>query len=87
MAKRFNEPNHSFIIETLGAKGEHICYWRIDQVLVFPDNDVAIDRLCNQVNRQLSALTERLGTRFGVVIEGPKEMVDVAVEKFGYTVG
>jgi hypothetical protein len=86
MTKRYNEPNHSFIIETLTPEGLHLCYWRIDQVLVNPDNDAAIDRLCNQVNRHLSALTKRLGVAFGIVVEGPLETVDLVVENFGYEI-
>ena len=86
MTKRYNEPNHSFIIETLTPEGLHLCYWRIDQVLVKPDNDVAIDRLCNQVNRHLSALTKRLGVSFGIVVEGSLETVDLVVENFGYEI-
>ena len=86
MTKRYNEPNHSFIIETLTPEGLHLCYWRIDQVLEHPESNAAIDRLCNQVNRHLSALTKRLGVVFGVVIEGPLETVDLVVENFGYEI-
>jgi len=86
MTKRYNVPNHSFIIETLTPEGLHLKYWRIDQVLEQPDNDKAIDRLCNQVNRHLSALTKRLGVAFGVVVEGPLETVDLVVINFGYEI-
>jgi hypothetical protein len=86
MNKRYNVPNHSFIIETLTSDGSHLCYWRIDQVLVNPDNDTAIDRLCNQINRHLNALAKRLGVSFGVVVEGPLEVVDLVVENFGYEI-
>ena len=86
MTKRYNEPNHSFIIETLTPEGYHLHYWRIDQVLGHPGNDAAIDRLCDQVNRHLDALTKRLGVAFWVVIEGPLETVDLVVENFGYEI-
>jgi len=86
MAKRFNEPNHSFIIETLTPEGLHLCYWRIDQVLVKPGENGAIDSLCNQVNRYLDYTSKRLGLAFGVVVEGPLETVDLVVENFGYEI-
>ena len=86
MTKRYNEPNHSFIIETLTPEGLHLCYWRIDQVLEQPGNDKAIDRLCNQVSRHLSALTKRLGVAFGVVVEGSLETVNLVVINFGYEI-
>ena len=86
MAKRFNEPNHSFIIETLTPEGLHLCYWRIDQVLVNPNGNAAIDNLCNQVNQYLDSLTKRLGVNFGVVVEGPLKTVDLVVENFGYEI-
>ena len=86
MNKRYNVPNHSFIIETLTLNGLHLCYWRIDQVLVNPGDETALDRLCNQVNRHLSALTKELGVSFGVVVEGPIEAVDLIVENLGYEV-
>jgi hypothetical protein len=86
MIKRFNEPNHSFIVETLTPEGFHLCYWRIDQVLERPKDDAAIDRLCNQVNRHLHGLSVRLGLKFGVVAEGALETIDVIVKSFGYEI-
>jgi len=86
MAKRFNEPNHSFIIETLTPEGLHLCYWRIDQVLTDPKSNAAIDNICNQINRYLNYQTKRLGLGFGVVVEGSLETVDLVVENFGYEI-
>jgi hypothetical protein len=86
MTKRYNEPNYSFIIETSTPEGLYLYYWRIDQVLVNPGNDAAIDRLCNQVNRHLNALNKRLGLSFGIVVEGPLEEVDLKIENFGYNI-
>jgi len=53
---------------------------------VKPECNLAIDNLCNQVNRHLSGMTKRLGLSFGVVVEGPLETVDLVVENFGYEI-
>jgi len=86
MAERFNEPNFSFIVETLTQEGDHLCYWRIDQVLQSRASNFASDALHNQVNRHLSVISRRLGLRFGVVLSGPLEIVNHAAKMFGYEI-
>ena len=86
MSKRFNEPNHTFIIETLDPCGLHLYYWRIDQVLARPGNDIAIERLRNQVEAHLDKISKRLDLSIGVVLEGPLEAVDLTIEEFGYDI-
>ena len=86
MATRFNEPNYSFLIETLTAEGEHLCYWRIDQVLPRDTFIAANDALHNQVNRHLDSLSKRLGIEFGVALAGPLEQVTDSMTRYGYVV-
>jgi hypothetical protein len=86
MSKRFNEPNHTFIIETSESCGLHLCYWRIDQVLDRPGNDAAIERLRNQVECHLDKISKRLGLSVGIVVEGPLKAVDLIIENFGYNI-
>jgi len=86
MAKRFNEPNFSFIIETLTHEGEHLCYWRIDQSIAPTYGVAEYDRLHNQVNRHLNALTKRLGLKFGVVASSSLAVIDEHIKLFGYVI-
>jgi len=86
MAKRFNEPNFSFIIETLTQEGEHLCYWRIDQSITASYGMVEYDRLHNQINRHLNHLTKRLGLKFGVIASSSMAVIDEHVKLFKYEI-
>ena len=86
MSKRFNEPTHSFIIETKTKGGEHLCYWRIDQAVVGPNEDEALQRVENQVARYLEHTATRLGLVLWVTLSGTVDTVNTIVRNSNYEI-
>ena len=86
MTKRFNEPTHSFIIETKTEQGEHLCYWRIDQLVTGPNEDEALQRVENQVARHLGSVATRTGLVLWVTLSGTVDTVNTIVKNSGYEI-
>jgi len=86
MNHRFNEPTHSFIIETKTKGGEHLCYWRIDQSVTGPNEDEALQRVENQVVRHLYSVADRTGLILWVTLSGTVDAVDTIVKNSGYEI-
>ena len=86
MAKRFNEPNHSFIIETKTKGGEHLCYWRIDQAIPTSNGEQGLQRVENQVARHLGHTATRLGLVLWITLSGPIDTVDAIIKNSNYEI-
>ena len=86
MIKRFNQATHSFIIETKTKGGQHLCYWRIDQSVIGPDEDEALQRVENQVVRHINSLATRTGLVFWVTLSGTVDTIDTIVKNSGYEI-
>ena len=86
MTTFFNVPNHSFIVETKTRGGQHLCYYRIDQVVAGHNQDEALQRVENQVARHLSALSKKLGLVFWVTLSGAPDVIDTIVKNSNYEI-
>jgi len=86
MTKRFNEPTHSFIIETKTKGGEHLNYWRIDQAVPTSNEEQGLQRVENQVAQHVGALATRLGLVLWITLSGPIDVVDTIVKNSNYEI-
>ena len=86
MATKFNNPNYSFVIETKTKGGQHLCYWRIDQVVSGPNEDEALQRVENQIARHLGGFMKWSGLVCWVTLSGQREVVDTIVKNSNYEI-
>jgi len=86
MTKKFNSPNYSFIIETKTGKGEHLNYWRVDQVVAGQNHDQALRRVENQLAQHLNGLSKRTGLVLFLTFAGTVETIDTIIKGSGYEI-
>jgi len=86
MSTRFNEPNYSFVIETKTKGGEHLNYWRIDQVVAGQSHNEALRRVENQLAQHLNHLSKRTGLVLFLTFAGTVETIDTIVKNSGYEI-
>lgn len=75
MYPTFNTPNWAFLVQVTRPRGSHVEYQYIEQLVTHPSHSKCLERVQNQVNDRLSALSRRTGLNYFVIAEGPPETV------------
>lgn len=71
----YNTPNWAFLVQVTRPNGAHVEYQYIEQLITHPTHSKCLERVQNQVNGRLDALSRRTGLSYFVVAEGPPETV------------
>jgi len=86
MVTKFNNPNYSFVIETTTKTGQHLCYWRIDQVVTGANEDEALTRVENQIARHLAEFMRWSGLVCFVTLGGRMEVINTIIKNSKYEI-